>query len=437
MQHRTALLADEMGLGKTVQASVAINKLFLQDAIRRVLVICPSSLTRNWRQELRKWCSQFPPVIYEGGDRYGMLFGQARILIGSYETISADLKRISNNGKDFFDIGVDLIILDEAQRIKDSSSIKSRILSKLLAARRWAITGTPLENHPRELASILRFLYPNELGMEHDVQNNILILALKDRCMLRRTKTQVNIQLPPKIEAHVPIILTPSQAAEYSHVCSQIRQSILGSSSLSCVRSNLIAGLQKLRRISTISSSGDSAKIDFIAEEMEKISENGEKAVVFSSFPNLIRTQIADRFRKYGVLFYDGSMNIQQKEKTHFQFMNETSSQLMCASIRAAGVGLTWTVASHVYHLDMWWNPQVLRQAEDRVHRIGQKKHVLVKRLFAENTLDCGILKLLESKEDIFAFVIDNRIDDNLKSIAIEDMLSLIGLRLNELSGIK
>ncbi len=363
--------------------------------------------------------------------------GKARILIGSYETISADLKRISNNGKVFFDIGVDLIILDEAQRIKDSSSIKSRILSKLLAARRWAITGTPLENHPRELASILRFLYPNELGMDRDIQNNVLILSLKDRCMLRRTKVQVNIQLPPKIEAQVPVILTPSQAAEYSHVCSQIRQSILGSSSLSHARSNLIAGLQKLRRTSTISSSGDSAKIDFIAEEMEKISENGEKAVVFSSFPNLIRAQMADRFQKYGVLFYDGSMNIQQKEKAHFQFMNGTSSQLMCASIRAAGVGLTWTVASHVYHLDMWWNPQVLRQAEDRVHRIGQKKHVLVKRLFAEDTLDCGILKLLEAKEDIFAFVIDNRIDDNLRGIAMEDMLSLIGLRLNDLSEIK
>ena len=183
---RSVLLADEMGLGKTIQAISAMQQLFTAGAIRRALVVCPASLCRNWRKEIAIWGGNNPAVIYEGASRYGMLEGNARILIASYETISADLKRETRLGSHFYDIGVDLLVLDEAQRIKAPSSVRARVLSHVLAPRRWAISGTPLENHPRELASILRFLFPNEFAEDTSLDDMTGVFAARDRCMVHR-----------------------------------------------------------------------------------------------------------------------------------------------------------------------------------------------------------------------------------------------------------
>jgi len=416
------LLADDMGLGKTVQAAAAIRRLFEWQAIRRVLVVTPASLCYNWQDELRRWAPGCPSVIYSGADRFGMLRGGARILIGSYETVASDLRRDTQDGNSFCDIGLDLLVLDEVHRIKTPDSIRSRVLCKLVAARRWGITGTPLENHPRELASVLRFLFPNEYGSAHELEDHARTLALRDRCTIRRTKEKVGIQLPPKTVGHILVGLTPEQDAEYVHALSLVKTSVTEATKWSEAASRLLGGLQRLRRIATVSTSGTSGKMDLICEEVEVLAERGEKVVVFSSFAQLALPVLARRLDRYGAVLYTGKMSQQQRQISHERFAHDPACLVMCASLRAAGVGLTWTSASNVYHLDLWWNPQALRQAEDRVHRIGQTKPVLIKRLVSVGTIEEGIKDLLVAKEEVFRFVIDGEAGSHLAGMPLDQL---------------
>lgn len=425
LTRKSILLADEMGLGKTVQAATALKELFEQRAIRRALIICPASLCLNWKHEIARWCGR-PSVIYQGADRYGMLEGSAPILIGSFETLSADLQRVTHGGEQFYDIGIDVLIIDEAQRIKTPEGLRSKVISKIVAPRRWAITGTPLENHPRELASILRFLEPNEFLRASDIQDVAKILEFANQLILRRTKDEVGLELPAKTVARVKVALLPEQASEYLRAREGILQSIKGMLDLSSATTVLLQGLQELRRIAVISDGGESSKIDLVEEEMEEIASRGEKAVIFSSFANLALPQCASRLSKFGALLYTGSMTTDERQLVHQRFLHDPEAKVICASLRAAGVGLTWTVASHVYHLDSWWNPQVLNQADDRVHRIGQNRPVLIKRLIAEETIEEAIEGLLDIKEDIFELVIGDRPLSTVHASPFSSLLSLI-----------
>lgn len=430
LQRRCVLFGDEMGLGKTVQAAVAIKRLFQQGAIHRVLVVCPSSLCRNWRKELRTWVPEIPAVIYEGGDRHGMLFGNAKILIGSFETVAMDLSCPTCEGKSYCDLGIDVLILDEAHRIKDAKSSKALIFCAVLAARRWALTGTPLENHPSELSSILRFLNPNEFMEEDALQDENLLLKYRDLCLFRRTKQQVGLQLPPKRITTVNIALSPSQAAEYENTLSTLRENLSAVTDLKAMAGILLSGLQALRRIAVIASDGESSKLDLLDEEVAELTERNEKVVVFSTFANLVLPAVQQRLSKYGAVSYTGSMSVEERELSHKQFLEDQNVRVMCASLRAAGVGLTWVVAVNVYHLDLWWNPQAMRQAEDRVHRIGQTQNVLIRRLISEDTIEEGIATLQQVKQDIFDLIINESPTGTEAPTDMNDLLSLIGLKL-------
>jgi SNF2 family DNA or RNA helicase len=424
-----------MGLGKTVQAAVAIKELFDTHSIRRVLIVCPLSLSRNWRREIKTWAGALPVVMYEGADRYGMLNGNAPILVGSYETVAADLRSATSEGQLFCDIGVDLIILDEAQRIKDPDSTRSRVLGRVVSARRWAISGTPLENHPRELSSLLRFLFPNEFSDKVTLDDLSLMLARRDFCMVRRTKDEVGLQLPPRTTDYVPIALTPDQAAEYDRALLEVQQAVLASPSRSELAARLLSGLQKLRRIAAISANGCSAKLDYIEEKAEELRSSGEKLIVFSSFPNLALKEVSKRLARFGPVLFTGEMSQDEREAAHERFLKDPECGVMCASLRAAGVGFTWVVARYVYHLDLWWNPQVIRQAEDRIHRIGQSQPVFLRRLVAERTIDEGIAILLERKEALFRRVVDDEAIEPQTDLPIDHLLGLIGLRPQEIKG--
>lgn len=428
VKRRSVLFADEMGLGKTVQAAVALRSLFDSRSIRRVLIAAPIALTRNWKNELSKWAA-LPGVLYEGGSRYGLLEGNAAVLIGSYEAICGDLMAATRGGERFHDLGLDVLIIDEAQRVKTPEALRAKVLAKIVAARRWAITGTPLENHPRELASILRFLFPNEFETTDDLEDLPKILAYRDQAMFRRTKSTVGLQLPSKTVANISVALNPDQAAEYSQRLDELRQELARGYYERTALMQLLSGIQDLRRIAVISSNQESSKLDFLESQIENISANGDKAVVFSSFANLALPLFRERLDRFGAVLYTGAMSTDERESAHRRFLSDPKTRVMCASLKAAGVGLTWTVASHVFHTDVWWNPQVLNQADDRVHRIGQQKPVFIRRLIADGTIEEAINQLLETKEDIFKMVVEEAPPTSITQRTLADLLALIGLK--------
>ncbi len=422
---RTILLGDEMGLGKTVQSAIAIRSLLIQGAIRKILIVCPSSLCLNWKSELQKW-ARLSAVIYHGAERYGMLEGNATILISSFETLCMDLDSKTAKGEKYFDASIDLLIVDEAQRIKDPESIRSKVLSKIVAPRRWAISGTPLENHPRELSSILRFLDPNEFLEASSIDDIEKTIGLAKKLVLRRTKAEVGIELPQKTLIHLRLPLEPEQAADYSHARENLLA--LARNPIDPLKANglLLKGIQDLRRLAVISENQTSSKIDFIEMQLEEVIEKTEKVVIFSSFSNLVLPVLANRLGRFGALLYTGSMTSQEREAAHNRFLKDPNARVMCASLRAAGVGLTWTVANHVYHLDSWWNPQVLNQANDRVHRIGQDRPVFVTRLISAGTIEEAIEDLLASKVDIFNMIFSDEFTTRFDAQAARRLLAII-----------
>ena len=417
VKRRCVLLADEMGLGKTVQGAVAIDLLFQQKAVKRVLIVCPGTLTRNWIYEIRKWTKDIFPVLYEGLDRHGLLFGSAKILVSSIETLTNDLLISTNNGSKYVDIGIDLVVLDEAQRIKGFSGIRSLVLSRILSARRWAFSGTPLENRPIELAAILRFLVPNEISNDDKQNDHNKLFKLRDLLMVRRTRESVNLALPPKNKVNQIICLSPSQSSEYEKEIQSIKNALKTQTSSNNPSNAIISGLNELRRICLISRNEESSKIDFLESEVKEICEN-VKVVIFSSYPNLVFPILEKKLKNTGCVSFTGSMSNEERRISHDKFLRNDNTRVMLASLKAAGVGITWTVASVVYHLDVWWNPQASLQAEDRVYRIGQKKPVTVKQLACGDTIEESILDLQNTKKEIFDIMIQESQRNIQSSIA-------------------
>lgn len=433
VQSQLLILADEMGLGKTVQVISGISELFSSRAIQRVLVVCPASLMYNWKAEFQKWAPATPTILYRGADRYGMLDGRSRVLISSYDTLINDLKRRTNSGDLFVDIGVDLIVLDEGQFIKSPETSRSRVASRVIAPRRWVLSGTPMENHPKEMGSVLRFLCPNEFSADADLLDFGKIFNNRNKYMLRRTKEEVRLDLPKKIVSNTPTSMSPGQESEYVHTQEDIRAKLLASKSLHDVAGVLLGGIQNLRRIATISSEGESGKLDFLDADLEALRSTEDKILMFSSFPGIVIPHLLERFSEFNPVSFTGAMTLTERDNAYEQFINDPQCRMMCASIRAAGVGLTWTVARFVYHVDLWWNPQVLKQAEDRAHRIGQTETVIVKRLLSEDSIDIGISRLLEMKQEIFDCVVEGKIPARRQRSVLDTFLPEVGLSRRDL----
>ena len=394
---RGALLADEMGLGKTVQASVAIA-LLLDTAIdvNRVLVVAPASLTLNWVAELSTWAPRVATRRLEGnsGDRATLYALPIPVLVGSYEQIRMDgIDVIPQNT-------FDLVVLDEAQRIKDRDSATALACRLLPRTRSWALSATPLENEVGDIAAILGFLDPafgpettrTEIGRE------------LERSMLRRRKRDVRGELPPVIVQDIRLELEIEQRARYDALWAT-RASYFGTRD----QDDTAAMLGLITRLKGIcncdEASGTSTKLEALETLLDAAGESA-RTIVFSQFVRTLEW-VSERLpMRHDLLI--GSMDIGERQAVMDEFESGKTPRVLLVSLRAAGVGLNLGEASHVVLFDRWWNPAVENQAIYRAHRFDRRDPLHVVRFVVRHSIEEHIASILDEKAELFDDVVES-----------------------------
>lgn len=402
------VLADDMGLGKTLQA---LAVLLARPTAGPALVVAPTSVVGTWRREAARFAPDLDVRVYHGPNREAALIelGPGTVLLTSWGTLVADAELLCATA-------FATVVLDEAHAIKNPSTRRARAARELQAGFVVALTGTPVENHPGELWSLLRVAAPGLLGskraFDHRFGRPIVehpgcpeqgrLAALIRPFLLRRTKDQVATELPPREEMVVRVPLTAQERAVYEG----LRRAGLGElpeqdEDVAAVQ--VLAVLTRLRQAAShagliVEDIGDSSKLKAARRVIGDLRAAGHKALVFSQFVGLLDVLAAQLDREGLALGrIDGRVTRGRREMA-IQAFQGGDTEVMLLSLQAGGVGLNLTAASYVIHLDPWWNPAVQDQATDRAHRIGQDRPVTVVHLIAEDTVEEGIRELQRDK---------------------------------------
>jgi SNF2 family DNA or RNA helicase len=397
LSHPTTLLADEMGLGKSIQAVAALRLLIGRGEVQRALILCPKTLIYDWYQKLWIWAPDLKVIPIEGKQSRRRWYWRApcHINIVGYEAWRDDLRDGHADPSAY-----DLVILDEAQRIKNAKTTLHQAVSQLEAAWRWGLTGTPVENQIKELGAIFAYLKP---GLLPTVKGSTKVI--QDRVaeyVLRRRKADV-LDLPPKEHETVFLDLTPVQRMAY-----EAAERAAWASFREVGPVAFLALLTKLKQICNFDvATGSSCKMDYLDQVLGPIVDEGEKVLIFSQYPEKSLAELLPRLAKYSVALFDGSLRDWDRQMLVTMFQKTERPKVMAMSLKAGGVGITLTRASRVYHLDHWWNPAVAAQAEDRTHRIGQTRSVKVVTLLTRNTVEERIAQVLADKRALFHEIMD------------------------------
>ena len=391
-----AILADEMGLGKTMQAITAIRMLLLSSELSNVLLICPKPLVTNWVREFRQWAPEIPLAVIEGDSaKRNWIWSnpQAPVKIANYELMMRDRDVFENNTLHF-----DLVVLDEAQRIKNRNSTTSEIVRSIPRTRSWALTGTPIENSVEDLVSIFEFLAPGYL--RDDMHLKSLGKATRDY-ILRRTKDKVLTDMPPKLFRPAELELTGEQRASYKSAEEDgiVQLSEMGGSVTIHHVFELILRLKQICNFDP--ATGASAKLERLEADLEEVAASGQKAIVFSQWVSTLEV-LGERLAKYNPLFYHGGVASKKRDGVIDQFMNNPKNKVILMSYGAGAVGLNLQFCHYVFLFDRWWNPAVEDQAINRAHRLGVKQPVTVTRMMSLETIEQRIHDVLEQKRELF-----------------------------------
>lgn len=414
LRNRKAILADDMGLGKTIQVIAAIRRLYRYGRIESCLVVAPRTLLANWLAEAERWA---PELITQRLDFTNRTFTPARwrgavarahILLASYE----DLRGLWD---DLEGQPPDLIVADEAHRLRKAESLTHRAMRKIPSPRLWALTGTPVERDAQDLACLLSLIEPRRFAID-DHRHGIDALRARVRpYLLRRTKDLVLPELPEATEHIEAVELHPSQRHVYSQALSSAgRQSDEG----------YLALFNKLRSICDIDpDTGESSKLDRAVELIETAAEAGSKAVVFSYMLEPLRhlhKRLAAQHRDIATVL-TGEQSLKERKRSVERFKRHPDCWALLASSRVASEGLTLTEANRVIFINRWWNPSTNAQAVDRVVRIGQRKPVQVHYLTCINTVEDRLQPMLDRKELTFEQLVEtlrHRPDDARRLLA-------------------
>ena len=391
-----ALLADEMGLGKTVQAAVAIALLLdTQNDVDRVLIVAPASLTFNWMTELSTWAPYVTARRLEGDveDRSALYLLPIPVLVGSYEQLRVDgLDRVP---QDTFD----LVVLDEAQRIKDRNSATSLACRLLPRSRSWALSATPLENRLDDITTILGFLDPT-IGRERGRGDVIRTL---ETAMLRRRKREVRSELPPVIMQDLHLDLSFEQRCRYDALWDA-----RDSNAARRDGDDIAAMLALITRLKVICNqdeeSGASTKLEALETLLESAGEQA-RVIVFSQFVKTLEW-VSNRLAVRHELLV-GSMDMMARQAVMDRFRFGNTPRVLLVSLRAGGVGLNLGEASHIVLFDRWWNPAVENQAIYRAHRFDRGDPLHVVRFVVRETVEERIATILDEKAELFDEVVE------------------------------
>lgn len=391
-----AILADEMGLGKTMQAITTVRMLLLAGQLRSVLLICPKPLVTNWVREFRLWAPEIPVVVVEGDQakrQWMWQKGAAPVRIANYELMMRDRDAIDNPDQHF-----DLVILDEAQRIKNRNGTTAEIVRSIPRTRSWALTGTPIENSVEDLVNIFEFLSPGYLRTDMHLKS--ISQATRDH-ILRRTKDKVLTEMPPKMFRDAELDLTPAQQDSYRIAEEEgvVQLNRLGESITIQHVFELVLRLKQICNFDP--ASGASCKMERLEADMEEIAASGQKAIVFSQWVETLDT-LREQLKRFGPLEYHGRIPSSKRDGVIQQFKTDSSKHVILMSYGAGSVGLNLQFCHYVFLFDRWWNPAVEDQAINRAHRIGVSAPVTVTRMMASGTIEQRIHEVLEEKRGLF-----------------------------------
>ena len=446
-----ALLADEMGLGKTLQALtwLQLKRTDSKSQGRPALVVCPTSLVGNWAAEAKKFTPDLSVLMISGKDRHDLWdeLGDADLAITSYALLRRDLEY-------YGDHEFSALILDEAQHIKNRATQNAIAAKRLRARQRIVLTGTPMENSVSDLWSIMDFLIPGYMGA-HDVfrhlyeqpiaRGGLEAEAAQRRLrrklqpfLMRRLKTDVAKDLPPKIERISTCQLSPDQSAVYKELLDASRRkiaSMVKKKGFNQSRMEILTLLMRLRqtcchldllKLDGVKPAQPSSKLEQCFELLDEALDGGHRVLIFSQFVSMlhiIRDELDARSIEH--CYLDGSTKERMAEVQRFN--TNRNIPIFLISLKAGGTGLNLTGADMVIHFDPWWNPAVESQATDRAHRIGQKRTVYSVKLITEDTVEEKVLALQKKKRAIIDATVESD-EQAIKSMSWEDIESIFDL---------
>ncbi len=448
-----ACLADDMGLGKTLQVLALLLARRSEGIEGPSLLVSPTSLMANWVEE----AGRFAP-------------GLKLRVVHSSAMSARDIAALDAPDLDGYDLVIttygsllrqswprsrtwDLLILDEAQAIKNPAAKQSKAAKKLRAHGRVALTGTPIENRLSDLWSLYDLLNPGLLGSAKAFAQVTRRLAetgdysplrnLVQPTLLRRLKTDKNViaDLPDKTEVRAYCNLSTRQAALYGEAVADLAQSLQTASGIAR-RGLVLSSLMRLKQICNHPSqwlgdgaweAADSGKWARLQEICEVVAARQEKLLVFTQFREVIEPLVGFLGGLFGRpgLHLHGQTSVRQRKERVRQFQEDESVPFFVLSLKAGGSGLNLTAASHVVHFDRWWNPAVEEQATDRAYRIGQHRNVLVHKFLCKGTIEDAIDRLIESKRQLSHGLLEGGAELDLTSMSNEDLLRLVRLDLH------
>jgi superfamily II DNA or RNA helicase len=434
------VLADDMGLGKTVQTlAVLLDRSELGPA----LVLAPTSVAFNWKDEAARFAPSLRLTLYaDVADREGTLaqLGPGDVLVASYGLLARDADRLAE--KHF-----STLVFDEAQNLKNATTQRAAAARGLRADFKFALSGTPIENHTGEIWSLFKIVFPALLGGWPSFRDRYATPIEKDidpaaapalarvlaPFLLRRTKAEVETELPARTEVRVPIVLSSAEWQLYEDA------RLAALSDLGTTRSKLkaqqrrievLAALTRLRLLASHPRLYDarsvlvSSKLTRLLELVDELRAEGQRALVFSQFTShlaLVREALDARGIEY--VYLDGQTP-QQARRTRVATFQQGTAPLFLISLMAGGSGLNLTAATNVIHLDPWWNPAVEDQASDRAHRLGQTRPVTIYRLVTLGTIEEKMLSLHARKRELVAQVLSGT--DTAAALSTPDLLDLL-----------